>query len=95
MILIFIFNISVLPKLLYFNEKVFFNHKTIFKNPLFIPQLEGHATKIYNCVQGVLGEIKQEKKTPLFVFLFGLHPVIVTVSQRQFTSESRCGQVHG
>ena len=30
-----------------------------------IPQLEGHATKIYNCVQGGFGEIKQEKKKRL------------------------------
>ena len=27
-----------------------------------IPQLEGRATKIYNCVQGGVGEIKQKKK---------------------------------
>ena len=27
-----------------------------------IPQLEGPATKIYNCVQGGFGEIKAEKK---------------------------------
>ena len=27
-----------------------------------IPQLEGRATKIYTCVQGSFGEIKQKKK---------------------------------
>ena len=27
-----------------------------------IPQLEGHATKIYNCVQAGFGEIKQKKR---------------------------------
>ena len=27
-----------------------------------IPQLEGHATKIYNCVQRWFGEIKAENK---------------------------------
>ena len=30
-----------------------------------IPQLEGPATKIYNCVQGEFGEIKQKKKKSL------------------------------
>ena len=30
-----------------------------------MPQLEGRATKIYNCVQGRFGEIKQEKKRRL------------------------------
>ena len=29
------------------------------------PQLEGHATKIYNCVQGGFGKIKQKKKKRL------------------------------
>ena len=27
-----------------------------------IPQLEGHATRIYNCVRGGVGEIKAEEK---------------------------------
>ena len=26
-----------------------------------MPELEGRATKIYNCVQGWFGEIKQKK----------------------------------
>ena len=30
-----------------------------------IPQLEAHATKIYNCVQAGFGEIKQKKKKRL------------------------------
>ena len=35
---------------------------TVLKREEIIPQLEGPATKIYNCVQGGFGEIKQKKK---------------------------------
>ena len=40
-------------------------NRTFFSSHCFclhIPQLEGPATKIYNCVQVGVGEIKQEKK---------------------------------
>ena len=32
------------------------------RNSMVSPQLEGRATKIYNCVQGEFGEVKQKKK---------------------------------